>query len=77
VSRGSVTAALDPSIEEPTSGGRPALPSSCPTAATLPSVNGATAVIATGGIEASECPRRSQPLRTRRQLWTASAAIGS
>jgi hypothetical protein len=68
---------LDPSIEEPTSGGRPALPSSYPTAATLPSVTAATAVIATRRIEASECPRRSQPLRTRRQLWTASTAIGT
>ena len=43
----SVTAALDPvdrgaDLRRPT-----ALPSSCPTAATLPSVNGATAVIAT------------------------------
>jgi len=40
-------------------------------------VNGATAVIATGRIEASACSRRSQPLRTSRQLWTASTAIGT
>jgi hypothetical protein len=76
VSRGSVTAAFDPSIEEPTS----AADRRCRVRARprrLPSVNGATAVIATGRIEASECSRRSQPWRTRRQLWTASTAIGT
>jgi hypothetical protein len=76
VSRGSVTAAFDPSIEEPTA----AADRRCRVRARprrLPSVNGVTGVIATGRIEASECSRRKPAVADPSPTLDRRHAIGT